>query len=95
MTELKINIEDVTTKKETIKLHKDEIDKLNANLETEIGDVENAVGSLGDLLNGSFADGIIDEAEALAIAEHLRRLDTEKADIDAQYEELYNNKYLT
>ena len=95
VTELKINSEDVTTKKETSQLIKDEIDKLNAKLETEIDDVENAVGSLGDLLNGSFADGIIDEAEALSIAEHLRRLDTEKADIDAQYEELYNNKYLT
>lgn len=95
VTELKINSESVVSKKETSQLIKDEIDKLNAKLETEIGDVENAVGSLGDLLNGSFADGIIDEAEALAIAEHLRRLDTEKADIDAQYEELYNNKYLT
>ena len=95
VTELKINSESVVSKKETSQLIKDEIDKLNAKLETEIDDVENAVGSLGDLLNGSFADGIIDEAEALSIAEHLRRLDTEKADIDAQYEELYNNKYLT
>lgn len=95
VTELKINSASVSTKTETSQLIKDEIDKLNAKLETEIGDVQDAVGDLGDILNGSFADGIIDEAEALAIAEHLRRLDTEKADIDAQYEELYNNKYLS
>ena len=91
VTELKINSASVSTKTETSQLIKDEIDKLNAKLESEIGDVQDAVGSLGDLLNGSFADGIIDEAETIAIAEHLRRLDTEKADIDAQYEELYNN----
>ncbi len=94
VTELSINSSDVTTKTEMNQLIKDEIDKLNVKLETEIGDVQDAVGDLGDTLAGSFADGIIDEAEAIAIAEHLRRLDTEKADIDAQYEELYNNPYL-
>lgn len=67
---------------------------LRAEINDQISDVQDAVGDLGDTLTGSFADGIIDEAEALAIAEHLRRLDTEKADIDAQYEELYNNPYL-
>lgn len=94
VTELSINSSSVSTKTETNQLIKDEIDKLNVKLETEIGDVQDAVGDLGDTLTGSFADGIIDEAEAIAIAEHLRRLDTEKADIDAQFEELYNNPYL-
>ena len=94
VTELSINSSDVPTKTETGQLIKDEIDKLNSKFETEIGDIQDAVGDLGDTLNGSFADGIISEAEALAIAEHLRRLDTEKADIDAQFEELYNNPYL-
>ena len=69
------------------------IDKLGQ-VQTNIKDVESELDSLGDTLTGSFADGIIDEAEALAIAEHLRRLDTEKADIDAQFTELYNNPYL-
>ena len=94
-TELKINSSGVLSGTETERLIEDEISKLNAKFETEINDVQDAINDLGGTLDGSFADGIISEAEAIAISEHLRRLDTEKADIDAQYEELYNNKYLS
>ena len=54
----------------------------------------NSVSNLEDNMNTSFRDGVITEAECISIKNSLSRLDTEKADVDAQYNELYNNKYL-
>ena len=94
VTSLRINSEDVSTSTQTSQTIKDEVDKLKNEVNQQITEVEDQISNLGDVLGDAFRDGIIDEAEALAIQEHLKRLDTEKADVDAQYNELYTNEYL-
>lgn len=64
-------------------------------VQKEIDDVNNAVINLNDTINGAFKDGIISEAEAKAIASNINILNAEKADIDAYYNKLYANAYLT
>ena len=61
----------------------------------DIKDVSDAVSNLSTTINGAFKDGIIDEAEAKAIASNISILNAEKADIDAYYNKLYANTYLT
>lgn len=94
VTSLRINSEDVSTSTQTSQTIKDEVDKLKNEVNQQITEVEDQISNLGDVLGDAFRDGIIDEAEAKAIQEHLKRLDTEKADVDAQYNELYTNEYL-
>ena len=60
----------------------------------DIKDVSDAVYNLSTTINGAFKDGIIDEAEAKAIASNISILNTEKADIDNAYTPLYNSPYL-
>lgn len=57
-------------------------------------DIYEELENLEEAIGGAIKDGIISEAEAKAIQEHLKRLDTEKVDVDAQYNELYTNEYL-
>ena len=94
VTSLRINSESVATSTQTSQSIKDEVDKLKNEVNQQITEVEDQISDLGDILSDAFRDGIIDEAEAKAIQEHLKRLDTEKADVDAQYNELYTNEYL-
>lgn len=61
----------------------------------DIKDVSDAVSNLGTTINTTFKDGIISEAEAKAIASNINVLNAEKADIDAYYNKLYANAYLT
>ncbi|WP_065218070.1 MULTISPECIES: hypothetical protein [Butyricimonas] len=61
----------------------------------DIKDVSEAVTNLNTTITGAFKDGIIDEAEAKAIASNINILNAEKADIDAYYTKLYANAYLT
>lgn len=94
VTSLRINSESVATSTQTSQSIKDEVDKLKNEVNQQITEVEDQISDLGDILSDAFRDGIINEAEAKAIQEHLKRLDTEKADVDAQYNELYTNEYL-
>ena len=64
-------------------------------VQKEIDDVSDAVTNLDTTINGAFKDGIISEAEAKAIASNINVLNAEKADIDAYYNKLYANAYLT
>ena len=64
-------------------------------LDKEIQEVSNALTNLDTTINGAFKDGIINEAEAKAIASNINILNAEKKDVDAQYTELYGNTYLT
>ena len=50
---------------------------------------------LGDYVDGAFADGIISEAEAVAIEKYINTLNKERSDIDAQYAKLFANTYLS
>ena len=61
----------------------------------DIKEVSDAVTNLNTTINGAFKDGIISEAEAKAIASNINVLNAEKADIDAYYDKLYANAYLT
>ena len=63
-------------------------------LDKEIQEVSNALTNLDTTINGAFKDGIINEAEAKAIASNINILNAEKKDVDAQYTELYANPYL-
>ena len=59
-----------------------------------IADVKNSLNSFQNTVNTSFKDGIIEQAEAKAIAQHLKTLDVEKADIDKEYSTIYGNSLL-
>ena len=61
----------------------------------DIKDVSDAVSNLDTTINTTFKDGIISEAEAKAIASNINVLNAEKADVDAYYNKLYANAYLT
>ena len=54
-----------------------------------------AVGDLNDYVDGAFADGIITEAEAKAIEKYINTVNNTKAAVEASYNKLYTNAYLT
>lgn len=53
-----------------------------------------AVGNLYTYVDGAFADGIISEAEALAIEKYLNSVRNTKAAVEATYNKLFVNPYL-
>ena len=53
-----------------------------------------AVSGLHDYVDGAFADGIITEAEALAIEKYLNTVKNTRAAVEATYNKLYANSYL-
>ena len=69
-------------------------DTKTAELDTELSDVQNALTDLDNTMTGAFRDGIISEAESLAIASNLDLLTSEKADIDKEKDALYTNPLL-
>lgn len=71
------------------------IDRYKQTVDKEFDDVRKKVDGLGDTLTDSFKDGIISEAEAIAIEQQLKNLDVEKKDIDSIYTTLYANTDLT
>ena len=54
-----------------------------------------AVGDLNEYVDGAFADGIITEAEAKAIEKYINTVNNTKAAVEAAYNKLYTNAYLT
>ena len=64
-------------------------------IDSNLNDVKNSLNSFQNTVNTTFKDGIIEEAEAKAISQHLKTLDTEKADIDKEYSTIYSNTNLT
>lgn len=54
-----------------------------------------AVGNLNNYVDGAFADGIITEAEAKAIEKYINTVNNTKAAVEAAYNKLYTNAYLT
>jgi hypothetical protein len=68
----------------------------NANAAVESAKNANtAVGNLNDYVDGAFADGIITEAEAKAIEKYINTVNNTKAAVEAAYNKLYTNAYLT
>ena len=62
---------------------------------SNIDDVKNSLNSFQNTVNTTFKDGVVEQAEAKAIAQHLKTLDAEKADIDKEYSAIYSNANLT
>ena len=54
-----------------------------------------AIGNPNNYVNGAFADGIITEAEAKAIEKYINTVNNTKAAVEAAYNKLYTNAYLT
>ena len=67
-----------------------QIDAANAAIDAN----ETATENLRTYLDGAFADGIVSEAEKIAIEKYLNTLDLTKKDIDAAYSDLIANAYL-
>jgi hypothetical protein len=59
----------------------------------QVAALDKSVGEFKDEVEGDFRDGIIDEAEAKAIATYINVVNNTKASIEASYEKLYNNSY--
>lgn len=57
-------------------------------------DAATSVEGLHDYIDGAFADGIIDEAEAKAIEKYLNTVGNTKSAVEATYSKLYVNAYL-
>nr|DAU63919.1 MAG TPA: Minor structural protein putative tail fiber [Caudoviricetes sp.] len=54
-----------------------------------------SVSNLGNYVDGAFADGIIEESEAKAIEKYINTVKTDKSAVEATYNKLYVNTYLT
>lgn len=54
-----------------------------------------AVGNLNNYVDGAFADGIIEESEAKAIEKYINTVNNTKVAVEAAYNKLYTNAYLT
>lgn len=65
-----------------------------ANAQTSADNAQTAVGDLNEYVDGSFKDGIITNAEAVAIEKYLNTVDESKKSIEGSYLILYANKYL-
>lgn len=61
----------------------------------DITEVNIAVNTLRTDVNTTIKDGIIEEAEAIAIQSNIDMLNSEKADVDKEYAALYANSNLT
>lgn len=64
-------------------------------VQANIQDVSSELNNFQTNINGVFKDGIIEQAEAKAIEQHLKILDVEKSDIDKEYATIYENSLLT
>ena len=73
----------------------DSINNYKDTVNKELDDIKDAMDNLGDTLDEAFKDGIINEAEAIAIKQQIQNLEIEKKDIDSVYNSLYSNTYLT
>lgn len=70
-------------------------DSLKQQTDQQINDVEQSISNLDTYVDGAFKDSVIQEAEAKAIEKYLNQLNAEKADIDAKYNDVYNNPSLS
>lgn len=70
-----------------VKVNKEELRK-------EIDDVDSALNTLENTMETTFRDGILDESERALLRDNLNIIAKEKADVDKDYETLYNNEDL-
>lgn len=63
-------------------------------LTTQINDVDNALNTLETTMEGVFRDGLLSDSEKTLLRDNLNLIAKEKADVDSDYETLYNNEDL-
>ena len=73
---------------------KNQIDKLQTGYDKEIGELDKAVSNIKNDVLAGIEDNVLTEIEKAKIEASLASLATEKADVDAEYEKVYNNKDL-
>ena len=95
VTSLKISANNVPTFENVKDEIQDSINNYKDTVNKELDDIKDAMDNLGDTLDEAFKDGIISEAEAIAIKQQIQNLETEKKDIDSVYNSLYSNADLT
>lgn len=66
-----------------------------ANAKDSASQANKSITNLGNYVDGAFADGIIEESEAKAIEKYINTVKTDKATVEATYNKLYVNSYLT
>lgn len=71
-----------------------QITNLKNSVNKELGELESAFVDIRDNVLDGIEDGILTEVEKARIQASLDSIKNEKADVDAQYTELYNNTYL-
>lgn len=64
-------------------------------VDSSIEDINKGLSDFENTVNSTFKDGVIQEAETIAIAQNLNLLDTEKADVDKEYASINGNDNLT
>ena len=96
-TEVESTITQTTTqsKQEAIAASKEYANNIRDAVQKEVDDVELIVRNMNNELEYIASDGIITEAEKAAINKMLQTIQKEKQEADQQYNELYNNAYLT
>ena len=95
VTSLKISANNVPTFENVKDEIQNSINNYKDTVNKELDDIKDAMDNLGDTLDEAFKDGIIDEAEAIAIKQQIQNLEIEKKDIDSVYNSLYSNADLT
>lgn len=71
-----------------------ELNQAKSELQGEINDVKGSIENLGDVIDGTFKDNILDEVEKQNIQQNLDNLTREKIDIDNTYNSMYASEYL-
>jgi len=61
----------------------------------DVNDLNGIVNDLDTYVDGAFHDGVIEEAEAKAIETYINQINSEKASLEATYNKLYVNPYLS
>lgn len=64
-------------------------------IESQIKDVSDALGTFENTVNTVFKDGIIDETEKILLQEKIDNIDKEKLDVDAKYNSVVNDENLS
>lgn len=64
-------------------------------IDSSIQSISSSLESFENTVNGTFKDGIVEQAEARAIEQNINILNNEKADIDKEYSSIYNNSNLS
>lgn len=95
VTSLKISANNVPTFENVKDEIQNSINNYKDTVNKELDDIKDAMDNLGDTLDEAFKDGIINEAEAIAIKQQIQSLEIEKKDIDSVYNSLYSNADLT